>query len=449
MLIVYIMVYFQRVSPSAIAENLMHDIHVNATELGLISSSYFLFYAIMQPVVGFFTDKFGPKKVILVSFTASIFATLSFSFVDSFHSALIARSIIGISTGGLLIPSLKLLAEWFAPNKFASVNGLFLGLGGAGGAFLATIPLSYLDLMLGWRTVFMIFSIAGLAISVLVFFLVKEKEKQPVADNVKETRKINYFGVIKDLVKSKNFIIMELIFFISFGVYLSFQGLWATKYLTSVMGISPQIANSIIFFLPLGYLFGAPLGGFLAEKVFHSTIIPIKIALVALLISWGQLTFFSSVEPSIFIMMAFLVIGLAIGSIPPLVFTTIKQMVPPEAMGLSIGLSNPAIFVGVFAFQLMTGMILDMFRFNDVYTSQTYFIMMLFCSITLFAVTLLSFKLNDTGPQTRKYVPAKAIIRLRNWSYAQIIYTLGQIRKVSERNLAHLNRKNYSNTPKK
>lgn len=434
MLVVYMMVYFQRVSPGAIAGQLMHDINVNATQLGIISSSYFLFYALMQPIVGFLADKFGPKKVILVSFIASIFATLSFSFVDGFYSALIARSITGITTGGLLIPSLKLLAEWFAPEKFARVNGLFLGLGGAGGAFLATIPLSYMDLMLGWRNVFILFSALGIFVALMVFMFVRDKVKQQPVNQSEPASNLDYFGVIKNLILSKDFIVMELIFFISFGVYLSFQGLWATKYLTSVMYISPQVANSIIFFLPLGYLFGAPLGGYVADKIFHSTIIPIKIALVALVFSWFQLTFFASVSPSILIMLVFLVVGLAIGSIPPLVFATIKQMVPPEAMGLSIGLSNPAIFIGTFAFQLITGMMLDMFRIGDHYTADTYFVMMLFCSVSLLIVTILSMKLNNRMTEPVDLTPRQVIVNLRKWSYELISQTVHHIKTVAGKN---------------
>jgi sugar phosphate permease len=393
--IVYILVYFHRVSMSAISGNLMEDINLSASELGLISSIYFLSYAMIQPLIGFLTDKYGPSRVILVSFSATCLASIMFGLIDSFNSALISRIIIGISTGGIFIPSLKLLAQWFTASQFTRVNGLFIGLGNAG-AILATAPLSYMEYFLGWRNVFFLLAVAGFSLVVAIFLLVKDKNPEDKKQKRSEKNKINYPKIIKKLVFSRNFLIFELMLFTSIGLYMTFQGLWATRYLTGVFAISPQFANTLIFFLPLGFLVGAPVSGILIDKIFHDKITLLRCAFIVQFLCWLAITFGIQLLSPLMLPGLFLLMGFSIGLVPPLIFTFIKESMPPQAMGLSLGLTVPAVFVGSFTFQLLTSIIIDFYAPGEAFHSASYFVMMVFCSSAIMIVTLSSLML-DTG----------------------------------------------------
>jgi len=59
---VYFFVYFQRVSTSVVAPDLIISFQTNATALGLMSSMYFYIYALEQPLVGYLSDRLGPRR---------------------------------------------------------------------------------------------------------------------------------------------------------------------------------------------------------------------------------------------------------------------------------------------------------------------------------------------------------------------------------------------------
>jgi sugar phosphate permease len=62
--LIYFFVYFHRVSTSVIAHDLLVTFQTNATALGLMSSMYFYFYALEQPLVGHLSDTLGPRRVV-------------------------------------------------------------------------------------------------------------------------------------------------------------------------------------------------------------------------------------------------------------------------------------------------------------------------------------------------------------------------------------------------
>lgn len=419
--VLYILVMFHRTSTSAIIKPLSADINLDPFMYGFMSSSYFVCYAIVQPFIGFLTDKFGAKKVIFASFILTSFACILFGYVDSFSDAVIARAVLGFSTSGIFIPALKLFGDWFLPGQFTKVSGLFIGLGNAG-ALAATLPLAYLEAMIGWRGVFSLLFWAGLFLSFAVLLIVKNSPLQsPQKCNKNVTTQPNqkkYFQTVKSFVFSKNFLSLELIFFCVMGIYYAFLGTWATKFFTTVNHISDIIANGIIIFLPLGYLFGSTLAGYISNKIFSSKILSLKASLITQLICWSYLTIFTMYTHHLMLAVILLITGFSIGMVPPLIFSQVKETIPQEVVGLSIGLTNPAIFFGAFFFQLITGFILDTFNVSETYSTNSFSIMMTFCVVAIFTALLTSFTLSDPAYKPLRLQPI--VVKLRERAKPEI-----------------------------
>ena len=395
--LLYNLVYFHRLSTNPIADDLIKDINVNATQLGTISSTYFIFYAVMQPIIGVLADKFGSKKVIVTFLSISIVGCIAFALCHDFVSALIARSLIGLGVSGVLIPSLKLHAEWFKPDQFARVNGLFLGIGHSG-ALVATTPLAFLSVAYGWRNVFFLFTVIGFVMLVITAIALFDKNQPKDINNENNENKprMNSREAIKWLVKTRNFWLLIVIFFATFGAYISFQGLWSTKYLVALRGIDTTAANNLISFIPIGVIIGALICGFISDNVFKSRRKPLQIGLILCVICWIPITFFIQSIPDYLISLIFFVMGIGGGLLLPLIFIIIKDCIPQEVVGTCLGFVNPAYFAGIFTYQIVTGIILDATRVNENYTSHSYFIMMLFCLITLIVTTIISFFIVET-----------------------------------------------------
>lgn len=394
--ILYMLVYFHRVSTSAIADDLIKDISLTTTQLGTISSVYFVFYAISQPFIGILSDKVGARTVILCFLSIAVVGCVGFGFAYDFWTAIIARSLIGIGVSGIFVPSLKLHAEWFKPERFARVNGIFIGIGNSG-ALIATTPLAFLALHFGWREVFYI--IAGITFFMLLIttiFLFDKKNEV----SLKETEKprVRSRDGIKTLIKMKNFWLLVVIFFATFGAFVSFQGLWATKYMTCLLNIGTQEANNLIMFIPIGVIVGALMAGFLSDKVFYSRAMPLRIALIVILSSWILITIFPLQLPIMLLPAILFLLGVGGGTLLPLVFVIIKDKMPKELVGTSLGFINPSYFFGIFSYQIITGLILDVTAKGCPITPYSYYIMMLFCLITLIVTTILGFFIDETFP---------------------------------------------------
>ena len=103
----YLFVYFHRVSTSVIARDLLEAFHTNATALGFMSSMYFYLYALEQPMVGYLSDRLGPRRVVGYWSLLAGAATILFGLAPSIGWASVWRAVIGFGVGGVYVPALK------------------------------------------------------------------------------------------------------------------------------------------------------------------------------------------------------------------------------------------------------------------------------------------------------------------------------------------------------
>ena len=134
---IYFLVYFHRVSTSVIAPDLLATFQTDATALGFMSSMYFYVYAFEQPLIGYLTDRLGPQRVISLWTLTAAFGCLIFGLAPTIGWAAVGRTIIGFGVGGVYVPALKALSQWFEKKEFSTMTGLFLAVGNMG-ALVAT-----------------------------------------------------------------------------------------------------------------------------------------------------------------------------------------------------------------------------------------------------------------------------------------------------------------------
>ena len=59
----YFLSYLLRNVNAVIAPDLVRTYHLGASDLGLLTSVYFLAFAMFQPLLGVLLDRFGPRRV--------------------------------------------------------------------------------------------------------------------------------------------------------------------------------------------------------------------------------------------------------------------------------------------------------------------------------------------------------------------------------------------------
>ena len=123
-------------------------------------------------LIGILVDHFGPRKVFsyLLIFSAGV--CFYFASGESFEDFLTARLLMGIVGAGFVV-GIKMISEWFPPEKMGLAQGIYAGWGNFGAAaavFTLPIIASFFPEEIGWRYA-VVFSGILCAIWGIVYFV--------------------------------------------------------------------------------------------------------------------------------------------------------------------------------------------------------------------------------------------------------------------------------------
>jgi len=359
---VYFLVYFHRVSTSVIAPDLLAAFQTNATALGFMSSMYFYIYALEQPLVGYLSDRLGPRRVVALWSLSAALGCLLFGLAPSIGWAALGRAFIGFGVGGVYVPALKSFSQWFKRREFATMTGLLLASGNLG-AIVATTPLAWMAATWGWRSSFFVIGGITLALAFVTLYLIHDFVPQsiPETDTVSpdlgndRTSRLS----ARHVLSSVRFWILAAIFFGIFGGSISLQGLWATPFLMSLFQLERINASWLNMLIPVGVILGAPLSGWLADRVFRDMANLLISLLLVLAAAWLILTYGAPVLGVTGLIPLFLFFGMATGGMGTTLWAVAREKTPSPIMGLTTGLLNPFPLLGMAVLQGWTGAILD------------------------------------------------------------------------------------------
>ena len=392
---VYFFVLFHRVSTSVVAPDLIASFQTNATALGLMSSMYFYTYALEQPLVGYLADRLGPRKVVGFWSLAAALGCILFGLAPSITWAAIGRGLIGFGVGGVYVPALKAFSQWFRQKEFTTMTGLLMAIGNAG-AIVATTPLALSSKAFGWRMSF--FLIAGITLSLALVVLLFTRDHASLVDNKDDQaamplkRSANPRSRIRFILTSIRFWVLFVMFFGIYGIFVTLQGLWATPYLMSVLNIDRLQASQLNMALPIGFIVGAPLFGWIADRI-HAKKPQLFIGLTAAIAAfWLILSFRAQIPGVKEVVVLFGAMGAVTGGWLSVLWALVRESTPAHSMGFISGVMNPSPFFGIAVFQVLTGAVLDRIgRINGAYPPDAFQMAFWVCTLTAIACLLLSF----------------------------------------------------------
>ena len=255
----YYFSYFFRTVNAVIWPDLVRDIGVDANRLGLLTSAYFLAFALLQLPLGVALDRYGPRRVNAGLLVVAACGALVFGMADTLAGLVTGRALIGLGVSGALMSSLKAFTLWFPMARFASLNGWLLAAGGLG-ALSASAPVELILKVTDWRHVFDALAALTLAASLLVFFVVPERpEAQPRAS-------------LGTLARGFGTIYADAVFWRVVGVsltaqavFLATQGLWVAPWLRDVAGFDRPAVAAVLFAMAIATTIGFAASGTLSD----------------------------------------------------------------------------------------------------------------------------------------------------------------------------------------
>ncbi len=117
---VYALSQFLRNSVGVIAGDLARELALSATQIGLLSSTFFFSFAAAQIPVGIAMDRYGPKHTMLATAVLAAAGTLLFAMAPSATTLIAARALMGLGCSTFFMAPLLIYARRFPPERFAA-----------------------------------------------------------------------------------------------------------------------------------------------------------------------------------------------------------------------------------------------------------------------------------------------------------------------------------------
>ncbi|GHI01201.1 MFS transporter [Neobacillus kokaensis] len=337
--------------------SITEDLHLSASSTGLLLSSFFAGYAIMQMPGGWLADRFGPRKVLLSAVILwSIFTGLTGA-AWSLASMVMIRFLFGIGEGGFQPASSKIISLTFPKEERARAMSVMLS---SSGIIALIIPIASAALLttIGWRTTFVIMGISGVIIAALYWYFIKLPHSGSKG-GITQTSVSGQKGLFSSLFKTPMVWNLVVAYFCIYAVNWGLAT-WIPTYLVKTRGLDLISLGWVQTIPGITMLAGIYLGGYIIDKMpkgwerlaggFACACIGI---LLYLMFTASSVTSFITYQTIVNLFIAFVIILL-----PAIV---LKQL-PSSVTGTAMGIANTGGQLAGFITPMAIGFIVDAFN---------------------------------------------------------------------------------------
>ena len=167
---IYVIDYIDRVMIAVALPFIGAEFDLSKTAQGWLITIFSLVYLVFQIPGGYLADRFGSRRLLLISLVSwSVFTALT-GWVWGFVAMLVVRALFAV--GQALFPgaSFKAIAERTTPDRRATATGLMLSSNFLG-AGLGPLVVAPVLMLLGWRHTFWVVAVGGVLIAILLWAL--------------------------------------------------------------------------------------------------------------------------------------------------------------------------------------------------------------------------------------------------------------------------------------
>jgi MFS family permease len=342
----YYLSYLFRTINAVMAVPLGSELGLDAGDLGLLTSVYFVTFAAAQIPIGILLDRYSPRRIQSALLVVAAVGSALFAASDHFLGLLAGRALIGLGVAAALNSGLKALVLWFPRDRVPLLSGLMVMLG-ALGAVTATLPADLLLAWIGWRELFGLLAALTAGCAALVYLVVPEAK--PIASG-------EVSAGLRKVYADPRFWRLAPLSASCIGTAWSLQGLWAAQWLTDVEGLDRADVVQHLFAMAVALSLGAILLGVAADRLRRRGVGPeMLLALVATVFITAQLELILRLPlPSYFLWAVVAAVGAAV----VLSYAILAEYFPKELAGRANGALNLFHIAAAFVVQYATGVVL-------------------------------------------------------------------------------------------
>jgi MFS family permease len=328
----YFYQYALRSAPSVMLPQLTEAFGVSALGVSAIVGMFYYGYSPFSLVAGTAIDRFGARRVIpigaaLVGVGALLFGT------GNVAAANVGRFLQGAGGVFALVGAVYLVTKNFPASMAASFIGATQMFGMAGGSAGQFLVGPIIKNGLPWGKFWIYAGLVGLAICACLFAFLPKEKPAPAAKGVGLAALIAPLGKVFGNPQS---ILCGLISGLLFIPTTIFGMTWGVRFLQEARGREFEAAVTLAATVPLGWMIGCPLLGFISDRLGRRRPVILGGTLMLLAVfAWvlfGDATVFRGHAVGI-------LMGVASGA-AMLPYTVIKEANAPELGGSATGVIN-------------------------------------------------------------------------------------------------------------
>ena len=348
--------YFDRATIAFALPLISADLQLGPQAKGVLLSSFFWSYALMQIPMGVLADRVNLRWLYAASFALWSVSQGLIGLASGLGAIIGLRMLLGVGEAIYLPGGSKIVSLLFRPAERGLPCGLF-DAGTRTGLVIEGVAVPWMLTRYGWRTTFAAVGFTALLWLVPWFALAPKRFHGGAGMVPKRNRSLS--GAVLTLVTNRNLLGVCLAFF-CFDYYWYFLVNWLPDYLVTARGLTLMKAG-IYAALPY-FVFGVsePLGGWIADRLIHAGwsesrarkgVVSVAFLTGLLLIPASRVT-----TPGMAVMLIIggCLVGLATGNL----LVILQSCAPRDEIGLWTGVYN---FVGNIAgilSPLITGMLI-------------------------------------------------------------------------------------------
>ena len=342
--------YAVRVSPSAMIEPLMRDLAASATVLGTLAGIYFYVYAACQLPLGLAIDRIGPRRILVVAALLCGSGVGLFAAAESLTVAYLGRGLIGAGAAAAFASTVKLASQWLPPWRFALAVGLLNFVGMLGGA-LGQAPMAMAVEAIGWRAATGWLALVAVAIAAAIWST-RFAGPPPLARPVR----VGGRAVLRLVLCRRESWAVALFAAASVAPVHAFSTLWGAPWGVAVYGVDRASAVALASASLLGWGAGAPVMGWLSDRIGRRKP-ALLLAPIGALLTWPILLY---APPPLWLAYPLLFFSGCCTSGALISFSVAKEFTPPAAAATMTALLNATSMVSTALLQLLVGWLLDL-----------------------------------------------------------------------------------------
>lgn len=335
-----------------------NEFSLDYTRAALVVSAFSVPYGISQLPAGWLSDRFGPRRLLLVGISGVAVAGLLVGVSTQYALLLAGLALMGALGGGYHPSAPSLISSVVEPSHRGSALGFHM-IGGSASYFLAPLLAAGLAAGYGWRAPFVVLAVPAFLLGI-GFYVLLGRQQKAASRSEPSAAVAPVDGRETDWIRIAGFIALSGFLAAALQAVLAFVPL----YLVDVFGYSePSAAAVIALFYSTG-LWAAVAGGYVSDRLGN-----VPVVVVLALMTGPAMIVMGSTSSEALIMGLVLVLGVALYARAPASEAFLLSESPPSRRSTVLGVYYFGAMEGNGVLAPIVGYLIDRFGFTIAFES--------------------------------------------------------------------------------